>query len=192
MFPSGFRATAVGVFLYLTCECGNGESGRGEPVFGFLYSSNDSEFMVIACDIYLETTTESRFLFWLLLSNPKRIWKITWGGRGHWNDYLRGFIAQAVSFFSFSPLWIYFTYCGKAGKAAGQRAERMDQANILRKFIQGVCVMREGDQKGEDNFGSDFMVRPARHPSLLPLWTHTSSSNLFLSANRHIGDVSTV
>uniref|UniRef100_A0A8K9X434 protein-tyrosine-phosphatase n=1 Tax=Oncorhynchus mykiss TaxID=8022 RepID=A0A8K9X434_ONCMY len=33
----------------------------------------------------------------------------------------------------------------------------MDQANILRKFIQGVCVMREGDQKGEDNFGSDFM-----------------------------------
>lgn len=63
MFPSGFRATAVGVFLYLTCECGNGESGSGEPVFGFLYSSNDSEFMVIACDIYLETTTESRFLF---------------------------------------------------------------------------------------------------------------------------------
>ncbi|XP_038834208.1 tyrosine-protein phosphatase non-receptor type 12 isoform X1 [Salvelinus namaycush] len=33
----------------------------------------------------------------------------------------------------------------------------MDQANILRKFIQEVCVMREGDQKGEDNFGSDFM-----------------------------------
>ncbi|KAK6292420.1 hypothetical protein J4Q44_G00370040 [Coregonus suidteri] len=33
----------------------------------------------------------------------------------------------------------------------------MDQANILRKFIQGVCAMREGDQKGEDNFGSDFM-----------------------------------
>lgn len=74
-------------------------------------------------------------------------------------------------FFSFSPLWIYFTYRGKTGQAAGQRAERMDQANILRKFIQGVCVMREGDQKGEDNFGSDFMVRPARHPS--PSLEHT-------------------
>ncbi|XP_036373405.1 tyrosine-protein phosphatase non-receptor type 12 [Megalops cyprinoides] len=33
----------------------------------------------------------------------------------------------------------------------------MDQANILRKFIQGVEAMRTGDQKGEDNFGSDFM-----------------------------------
>ncbi|XP_046878566.1 tyrosine-protein phosphatase non-receptor type 12 isoform X2 [Hypomesus transpacificus] len=33
----------------------------------------------------------------------------------------------------------------------------MDQASILRKFIQGVQAMRTGDQKGEDNFGSDFM-----------------------------------
>ncbi|XP_064199485.1 tyrosine-protein phosphatase non-receptor type 12 isoform X3 [Anguilla rostrata] len=33
----------------------------------------------------------------------------------------------------------------------------MDQANILRKFIQGVHTMRTGDQRGEDNFGSDFM-----------------------------------
>ncbi|KAL7857829.1 hypothetical protein AOLI_G00179310 [Acnodon oligacanthus] len=33
----------------------------------------------------------------------------------------------------------------------------MDQANILRKFIQGVHAMRAGDQRGEDNFGSDFM-----------------------------------
>uniref|UniRef100_A0A8C9VQ62 protein-tyrosine-phosphatase n=1 Tax=Scleropages formosus TaxID=113540 RepID=A0A8C9VQ62_SCLFO len=33
----------------------------------------------------------------------------------------------------------------------------MDQASILRKFIQGVQAMRAGDQKGEDNFGSDFM-----------------------------------
>ncbi|KAJ8268956.1 hypothetical protein COCON_G00115630 [Conger conger] len=33
----------------------------------------------------------------------------------------------------------------------------MDQANILRKFIQGVHAMRTGDQRGEDNFGSDFM-----------------------------------
>uniref|UniRef100_A0A667WSQ2 Tyrosine-protein phosphatase non-receptor type 12 n=1 Tax=Myripristis murdjan TaxID=586833 RepID=A0A667WSQ2_9TELE len=34
----------------------------------------------------------------------------------------------------------------------------MDQAGILRKFIQGVKSMREGDEeRGEDNFGSDFM-----------------------------------
>ncbi|CAK6970726.1 tyrosine-protein phosphatase non-receptor type 12 [Scomber scombrus] len=34
----------------------------------------------------------------------------------------------------------------------------MDQADILRKFIQGVKAMREGDEeRGEDNFGSDFM-----------------------------------
>ena len=35
----------------------------------------------------------------------------------------------------------------------------MDQAGILRKFIQGVEAMSEGETKrGEDNFGSDFMV----------------------------------
>nr|XP_046234708.1 tyrosine-protein phosphatase non-receptor type 12 isoform X2 [Scatophagus argus] len=34
----------------------------------------------------------------------------------------------------------------------------MDQASILRKFIQGVKAMSEGDEeRGEDNFGSDFM-----------------------------------
>ncbi|XP_056132110.1 tyrosine-protein phosphatase non-receptor type 12-like isoform X2 [Lampris incognitus] len=33
----------------------------------------------------------------------------------------------------------------------------MDQPSILRKFIQGVNAMREGDERGEDNFGSDFM-----------------------------------
>lgn len=35
----------------------------------------------------------------------------------------------------------------------------MDQAGILRKFIQRVKAMSEGDEeRGEDNFGSDFMV----------------------------------
>lgn len=35
----------------------------------------------------------------------------------------------------------------------------MDQAGILRKFIQGVKAMSEGDEeRGEDNFSSDFMV----------------------------------
>ncbi|XP_028285472.1 tyrosine-protein phosphatase non-receptor type 12 isoform X2 [Parambassis ranga] len=34
----------------------------------------------------------------------------------------------------------------------------MDQAGILRKFIQGVKAMSEGDEvRGEDNFASDFM-----------------------------------
>ncbi|XP_060770261.1 tyrosine-protein phosphatase non-receptor type 12-like isoform X2 [Neoarius graeffei] len=33
----------------------------------------------------------------------------------------------------------------------------MDQANILRKFIQGVQAMRSGEHRGEDNFSSDFM-----------------------------------
>lgn len=40
-----------------------------------------------------------------------------------------------------------------------QEDVRMDQAGILRKFIQGVKAMSEGDEeRGEDNFGSDFMV----------------------------------
>lgn len=35
----------------------------------------------------------------------------------------------------------------------------MDQASILTKFIQGVKAMSDGDEeRGEDNFGSDFMV----------------------------------
>ncbi|KAL4640748.1 tyrosine-protein phosphatase non-receptor type 12-like [Arapaima gigas] len=33
----------------------------------------------------------------------------------------------------------------------------MDQAQILRKFVHRVEAMRIGDQRGEDNFGSDFM-----------------------------------
>lgn len=44
-------------------------------------------------------------------------------------------------------------------KRGNKRTEMMDQADILRKFIQGVKAMREGDEeRGEDNFGSDFMV----------------------------------
>lgn len=51
--------------------------------------------------------------------------------------------------------------------------------------------MREGDQKGEDNFGSDFMVRPARHPS--PSLEHTRAVLTGFSAlTDKIGDVSTV
>ncbi|XP_041110871.1 tyrosine-protein phosphatase non-receptor type 12-like [Polyodon spathula] len=33
----------------------------------------------------------------------------------------------------------------------------MDQVEILKVFIRGVQAMTTGDQKGEDNFGSDFM-----------------------------------
>ncbi|XP_048864288.1 tyrosine-protein phosphatase non-receptor type 12-like isoform X1 [Brienomyrus brachyistius] len=33
----------------------------------------------------------------------------------------------------------------------------MDQARILRKFIEEVGAMLAGDQRGEDNFGGDFM-----------------------------------
>ncbi|XP_028809989.1 tyrosine-protein phosphatase non-receptor type 12 isoform X2 [Denticeps clupeoides] len=33
----------------------------------------------------------------------------------------------------------------------------MEQATILRKFIQGVEAMRTGEERGEDNFGADFM-----------------------------------
>lgn len=40
-------------------------------------------------------------------------------------------------------------------------SRRMEQAGILRKFIEAVKAMSEGDdQRGEDNFGSDFMVGP--------------------------------
>lgn len=41
----------------------------------------------------------------------------------------------------------------------------MEQAGILRKFIQGVKAMSEGDkERGEDNFGSDFMVSKSAGP----------------------------
>ncbi|XP_028667496.1 tyrosine-protein phosphatase non-receptor type 12-like isoform X2 [Erpetoichthys calabaricus] len=33
----------------------------------------------------------------------------------------------------------------------------MNQEEILRRFVQNVRAMRTGDQKGEDNFGSDFL-----------------------------------
>lgn len=40
-----------------------------------------------------------------------------------------------------------------------QDSQRMDQAGILRKFTEEVKAMSEGDEeRGEDNFGSDFMV----------------------------------
>lgn len=49
---------------------------------------------------------------------------------------------------------------GRFFKGKGnKKIEEMDQAGILRKFIQGVKAMSEGnDERGEDNFGSDFMV----------------------------------
>lgn len=46
----------------------------------------------------------------------------------------------------------------------------MDQAGILRKFIQSVKAMSEGDEeRGEDNFGSDFMVGQHLAADLAPL-----------------------
>lgn len=48
----------------------------------------------------------------------------------------------------------------------------MDQAGILRKFIQRVKAMSEGDEeRGEDNFGNDFMVGAFK-------WIHMSSPHL--------------
>lgn len=47
----------------------------------------------------------------------------------------------------------------------------MDQAGILRKFIQGVKAMSEGDEeRGEDNFGSDFMVSQTPGAPLPSFW----------------------
>lgn len=43
----------------------------------------------------------------------------------------------------------------------------MEQAGILRKFIHGVKTMSEGDvERGEDNFGCDFMVSQTPHKPL--------------------------
>lgn len=80
--------------------------------------------------------------------------------------------------FTFSPallLWEFFFFLRKRQRDTLQEDLRMDQAGILRKFIQGVKAMREGDEeRGEDNFGSDFMVGQHLHhrykPSLLYIY----------------------
>lgn len=54
--------------------------------------------------------------------------------------------------------WLIFEG-GKKHRDTLQDSRRMDQAGILRKFIEEVKAMSEGDEeRGEDNFGSDFMV----------------------------------
>lgn len=55
----------------------------------------------------------------------------------------------------------------------------MDQAGILRKFIQGVKAMSEGDEeRGEDNFGSDFMVGQNSGAYLAPFALYLSQPDL--------------
>lgn len=60
------------------------------------------------------------------------------------------------------PSLITLEVCAFKGQDSGiryTRTQKMDQADILRKFIQGVRTMSQGDdERGEDNFGSDFMV----------------------------------
>ncbi|CAL8405111.1 unnamed protein product [Arctogadus glacialis] len=66
----------------------------------------------------------------------------------------------------------------------------MDQACILRKFIEGVTAMREGDERGEDNFGSDFMGRDRRKLLGHRRCKKTPKSNFydrFLSPGYNIG-----
>lgn len=71
-----------------------------------------------------------------------------------------------VLFLHFSTLlatlggcWVFFFSIRKRQRDTLQEDWKMDQAGILRKFIQGVKAMSEGDEeRGEDNFGSDFMV----------------------------------
>lgn len=50
-------------------------------------------------------------------------------------------------------------------RQGGQRPQpgergRMEQVEILRKFIQRVQAMKSPDHNGEDNFARDFMVSP--------------------------------
>lgn len=62
---------------------------------------------------------------------------------------------------SLLPLLVWetvFFFLRKRHRDTLREDRRMDQAGILRKFIQGVKTMSEGDEeRGEDNFGSDFM-----------------------------------
>lgn len=57
----------------------------------------------------------------------------------------------------------------RAGGRRGEGGGRMEQVEILRRFIQRVQAMKSPDHNGEDNFARDFMVsvRPSRrrrHP----------------------------
>lgn len=64
-----------------------------------------------------------------------------------------------IIIFTFSPPLLLQGGSFFLKEKGNKRTEMMDQADILRKFIQGVKAMREGDEeRGEDNFGSDFMV----------------------------------
>lgn len=62
----------------------------------------------------------------------------------------------------------------------------MEQASILRKFIQGLETMRTGDQQGEDNFGTDFMVRTRgiRPLTRTPASTHAPRCLALSSSSR--------
>lgn len=52
----------------------------------------------------------------------------------------------------------------RAGGRRGEGGGRMEQVEILRRFIQRVQAMKSPDHNGEDNFARDFMVsvRPPR------------------------------
>lgn len=49
--------------------------------------------------------------------------------------------------------------CGGGRGSGSGSAGRMEQEEILRKFIQRVQAMKDTDHNGDDNFASDFMVR---------------------------------
>ncbi|KAK0131710.1 hypothetical protein N1851_033504 [Merluccius polli] len=67
-----------------------------------------------------------------------------------------------------APLLLLLLSPPRRSRGGGREGTgRMDQACILRKFIQGVTAMREGDERGEDNFGSDFML-PSEKPETPP------------------------
>lgn len=67
-------------------------------------------------------------------------------------------------------------------RRGGQRPQpggrgRMEQVEILRKFIQRVQAMKSPDHNGEDNFARDFMVSPSSGcPLLSPAQEPTAAS----------------
>lgn len=79
--------------------------------------------------------------------------------------------------------FLFFCFFKNTQKVTRGR-KRMEQAGILRKFIQGVKAMSEGDEeRGEDNFGSDFMVgeNTQEPPFFFTLHLSPPTSSLSLS-----------
>lgn len=106
-----------------------------------------------------------------------------------WSLFIFIYSPSSLSLVSFFVLFLKFLpscYFGRLFfliRDTLQEDWKMDQAGILRKFIQGVKAMSEGDEeRGEDNFGSDFMVGQNSQQLTYPLLPYIYLNQPFITS----------